>query len=51
MKFNKDYMMIMRAGKNNLSYYDIKKQNNSGMVLGLCLLIAGIVLIIGIFIK
>lgn len=49
MIINKDYMMIMRAGK--LSMSGVKKQNDSGMLVALCLLIAAFVIVIGMVIK
>ena len=49
MKFNKDYMAIMRRGKLNLGYYDIKKQNNPGIVLGTCMALACLIILVGIF--
>lgn len=39
MIINKDYMKIMRAGK-NWSTYEIRKQNHAGVMLSACLLIA-----------
>jgi len=50
MIINKDYMSIMRAGK-NWTTMEIRKQNDAGMVLGLCMGVALIVLVLGMLIK
>jgi hypothetical protein len=47
MIINKDYMMIMRQGK--LSMPMVRKQNNAGLVLGACMMIACIIILVGIF--
>ena len=49
MIINKDYIMIMRRGK--LSMPMVRKENNAGLVLGLCMLMAGVVILCGILIK
>lgn len=53
MKFNQDYMDIMRRGKlnKNWMYYDIKKQDDAGLALGLCIVFAGLVVMVEILIK
>lgn len=38
MIINQDYMKIMRAGK--LSMQSVRKQNDSGMIVGICGIIA-----------
>jgi hypothetical protein len=38
-----------REGDGMNNYYDIEKQNASGMILGACILAAGIIILIGIF--
>lgn len=49
MIINKDYMMIMRQGK--LSMPIVRKQNDAGIILGICMLVAGIIILIGLTIK
>jgi len=49
MKINKDYMNIMRSGKLSLS--SVKKQNNSGIIVGICMILACITIVCGILIK
>lgn len=49
MIINKDYLMIMRQGK--LSMPMVRKQNDAGIILGICMLVAGIIILIGLTIK
>lgn len=50
MIINKDYMQVMRAGK-NWNRYSLEKQNDSGMILGVCLLCAIAIIIAGLLWK
>ena len=42
MIINKSYMEIMRAGKStmNYPYYNVRKQNDSGIGLSICIILA-----------
>jgi len=40
-------MKIMRAGK-DWTLMDVRKQNDSGLILGFCMLMAGVVILIGV---
>ncbi len=54
MIINKDYMKIMRSSKQQLmndfylQSYNIRKQNEAGLIVGVCMLLAGIVIVCGI---
>lgn len=46
-------MQMMRRGKynQNYPYYNIKKQNDAGMMVGICMLVACLIILIGLTIK
>lgn len=48
MIINKTYMEIMRRGR--LTNYYTRKQEHAGLMLGLCMFIALIIIVVGIFV-